>query len=343
MRSEEEDSEQEEEEDEEVVEEVRRQSSSSVLAAVFTNGRGGRERNSRNRSGHDERMNGAAGVVETTTTTMTPKVSGSGNVMMMRAVDERANTCSTASANKNENRDVLPVVLVDDTDMAEARAGAPYSCEEFTGALHHHQNGNGRFESSTSFLLLSDEDEEERRNGTDDGKSETSVHAYESEENEEDDVIVDDDVKVGQQASGFDGLRLHGWTRLLTLTLSLIEALSTSYLWLWRAFLMAIFIVILLPGFVRIAFFYFSSTVRRNVVYGLFSRNRLDIIYPSLSIPSPSRGRPIVVFVSGGAWIIGNKAWGTLLGKRLSEQGCIAVLIDYRNFPQAKVDIMVRR
>ena len=75
-------------------------------------------------------------------------------------------------------------------------------------------------------------------------------------------------------------------------------------------------------------------------MYGLFSRNRLDIISPPVSAPSPAGGRPVVVFVTGGAWIIGYKAWGALLGKRLSDAGIITVLLDYRNFPQARIDTM---
>ena len=87
---------------------------------------------------------------------------------------------------------------------------------------------------------------------------------------------------------------------------------------------MACFIFFLLPGFLKIAYFYvFSPKVQRSVVFGLFPRNRLDIIYPPYYIKSPKSGRPIVIFVTGGAWIIGYKAWGALLGKRLAEEGII--------------------
>lgn len=40
--------------------------------------------------------------------------------------------------------------------------------------------------------------------------------------------------------------------------------------------------------------------------------------------------------VTGGAWIVGYKAWGALLAQRLSQQGVIVACIDYRNFPQAR-------
>ena len=39
----------------------------------------------------------------------------------------------------------------------------------------------------------------------------------------------------------------------------------------------------------------------------------------------------------GGAWIIGYKAWGSLLARRLSRYGVIVCCLDYRNFPQARI------
>ena len=38
----------------------------------------------------------------------------------------------------------------------------------------------------------------------------------------------------------------------------------------------------------------------------------------------------------GGAWTIGYKAWGALLGRRLCEQGVMVACLDYRNFPQVR-------
>ena len=39
---------------------------------------------------------------------------------------------------------------------------------------------------------------------------------------------------------------------------------------------------------------------------------------------------------AGGAWTIGYKAWGSLLGRRLSKHGALCYCIDYRNFPQVR-------
>ncbi|KAK3137918.1 hypothetical protein QOZ80_5AG0362130 [Eleusine coracana subsp. coracana] len=54
-----------------------------------------------------------------------------------------------------------------------------------------------------------------------------------------------------------------------------------------------------------------------------------------------SKSSPVVAFVTGGAWIIGYKAWGALLGRRLAERGIIVACIDYRNFPQGTISDMV--
>lgn len=50
---------------------------------------------------------------------------------------------------------------------------------------------------------------------------------------------------------------------------------------------------------------------------------------------------PVVIFVTGGMWIIGYKAWGALLASRLRAAGCVVACLDYRNFPQGTVTSMV--
>lgn len=47
---------------------------------------------------------------------------------------------------------------------------------------------------------------------------------------------------------------------------------------------------------------------------------------------------PVLVFITGGAYIIGYKAWGALLARRLSRMGVLVVCLDYRNFPQVCPD-----
>eukprot|EP01084_Bolivina_argentea_P124003 219741_1 len=50
---------------------------------------------------------------------------------------------------------------------------------------------------------------------------------------------------------------------------------------------------------------------------------------------------PVVIFLSGGAWIIGYKAWGAFMGMLLAQLGVIFVSPDYRNFPQGTISDMV--
>lgn len=93
-----------------------------------------------------------------------------------------------------------------------------------------------------------------------------------------------------------------------------------------------------MPGFLQVAYYYFfSSQVRRSVVYGDQPRNRLDLYFPA----NHDEPKPVVIFVTGGAWIIGYKAWGSLLGQQLAERDILVACLDYRNFPQGTISDMV--
>jgi prenylcysteine alpha-carboxyl methylesterase len=52
-------------------------------------------------------------------------------------------------------------------------------------------------------------------------------------------------------------------------------------------------------------------------------------------------GKPVVVFYTGGAWIIGYKMWGALLARALTAAGILVVIPDYRNYPLVSVPDMV--
>jgi prenylcysteine alpha-carboxyl methylesterase len=134
-----------------------------------------------------------------------------------------------------------------------------------------------------------------------------------------------------------------------------------------------------MPGFIQVLFkYYFSNYIHRSIVYGMEPRNRLDLYMPpNCDDDSP---KPMVIFVTGGAWIIGlvaslccwdsflsshfhaislgveitlkglklmprlinrYKGWGALLGQQLAEHHIIVTCLDYRNFPQGSVSDMV--
>ncbi|XP_039034809.1 probable isoprenylcysteine alpha-carbonyl methylesterase ICMEL2 isoform X1 [Hibiscus syriacus] len=129
-------------------------------------------------------------------------------------------------------------------------------------------------------------------------------------------------------------------TYLVTrLTFTLLRYLGVGYRWYTRLLALACYALLLMPGFLQVAYYYFfSSQVRRSIVYGDQPRNRLDLYLPT-NISGP---KSVVVFVTGGAWIIGYKAWGSLLGLQLAERDIIVACLDYRNFPQGTISDMVK-
>ncbi|OIT03342.1 PREDICTED: probable isoprenylcysteine alpha-carbonyl methylesterase ICMEL1 [Nicotiana attenuata] len=123
------------------------------------------------------------------------------------------------------------------------------------------------------------------------------------------------------------------------LSFTLLRYLGVGYRWIVRFLALGCYAVLLIPGFIQVGYYYFnSSQVRRGIFYGDQPRNRLDLYLPK-NMNGP---KPVVAFVTGGAWIIGYKAWGSLLGQQLSERDIIVACIDYRNFPQGTISDMVK-
>lgn len=149
------------------------------------------------------------------------------------------------------------------------------------------------------------------------------------------------------------------------LAVQLIWALRMSKRWILCALRLISFVFLLLLPIVKVAiYWFFDENVHKNIIYGLNRRNLLDVYtVPQMqkeadgsSSPTKSRSAsvtstgsasftearyPVVVFVSGGAWIIGYKAWGALMGRVLASLGVVVVMPDYRNFPQGVVPDMV--
>lgn len=129
-------------------------------------------------------------------------------------------------------------------------------------------------------------------------------------------------------------------TYLLTsLSFKLLSYLGVGYRWIMRLIALGIYAMLLMPGFLQVVFYYFfSSQVHRSVIYGDQPRNRLDLHLPLRQ----DCKKPVVIFVTGGAWIIGYKAWGSLLGRQFAERDIIVASLDYRNFPQGTISDMVK-
>jgi len=91
------------------------------------------------------------------------------------------------------------------------------------------------------------------------------------------------------------------------------------------------------------AFYYFRHPIR-NISYHSgdskkSSRHLCDVYLPSQQ--GEEKKAPVLIFLTGGAWIIGYKMWGALLGRALCPHGILLVIPDYRNFPQTDVTGMM--
>lgn len=70
----------------------------------------------------------------------------------------------------------------------------------------------------------------------------------------------------------------------------------------------------------------------RDLAYGRDPRHRLDVYQP---IPSPTAA-PVVVFLYGGRWQNGSKDQYHLLGEAFTRRGVVAIVPDYRLYPQVR-------
>jgi acetyl esterase/lipase len=71
-----------------------------------------------------------------------------------------------------------------------------------------------------------------------------------------------------------------------------------------------------------------------NVAYGADPQHRLDVYVPDASADALN---PVVVFWHGGGWISGDKADYRFVGAALAASGYVAVLPNYRHYPQVKM------
>jgi acetyl esterase/lipase len=71
-----------------------------------------------------------------------------------------------------------------------------------------------------------------------------------------------------------------------------------------------------------------------DIAYGSDPQHRLDVYVPHAASAHP---RPLVVFWHGGRWSFGDKADYRFVGAALAELGYVAVLPNYRHYPQVKL------
>ncbi|ROL74053.1 esterase [Pseudomonas protegens] len=70
----------------------------------------------------------------------------------------------------------------------------------------------------------------------------------------------------------------------------------------------------------------------RDIAYGSDPRQKLDVYQPRQADP----GAPVVVFFYGGSWNSGSRNDYDFVGEALASRGMVAVLADYRLYPQVR-------
>lgn len=137
------------------------------------------------------------------------------------------------------------------------------------------------------------------------------------------------------------GARLKETLLLARLAAQLYSYVAGGTMWAVNFWRLVLFALILMPGFLQmVVFYFFAPRMLRSVPYGVESRNVMDIYVPRKKWRRKGP-RPVVIFITGGAWIIGYKGWGALLGRRLSQRGVLVACLDYRNFPQGALPDML--
>ncbi len=78
-----------------------------------------------------------------------------------------------------------------------------------------------------------------------------------------------------------------------------------------------------------------------GIEYGPLARQRLDVYVPTAPAASPA-GWPVVVFFYGGSWNTGDRSDYRFVGAALAERGIVAILADYRLYPEVRYPEFLR-
>lgn len=77
-----------------------------------------------------------------------------------------------------------------------------------------------------------------------------------------------------------------------------------------------------------------SRQYGKDIAFGPLAEHRLDVYLPKLAAQAP---RPLIVFWHGGRWSFGDKSEYRFVGTALAALGCVAVVPNYRHYPQVKM------
>lgn len=132
----------------------------------------------------------------------------------------------------------------------------------------------------------------------------------------------------------------HDGRRLATVTSMPPHLFRRSWLSRIARALLLSGVALLLPGCEATLFAGLNATdARKDIVeqHGLvFDATRtlaLDVY-----APTHAEHAPVVVFFYGGTWVRGERAWYRFVGTTLAAHGVIAVIPDYRKYPQVELD-----
>jgi acetyl esterase/lipase len=78
-----------------------------------------------------------------------------------------------------------------------------------------------------------------------------------------------------------------------------------------------------------------AYTRHTNLAYGTDPQQRVDVYVPDG--PAGGAPRPVVIFWHGGRWEFGDKSDYRFVGAALAESGYVAVIANYRHYPQVKM------
>ena len=77
-----------------------------------------------------------------------------------------------------------------------------------------------------------------------------------------------------------------------------------------------------------------------DIAYGALPRQKLDVYTPTVA--APPAGWPVVVFFYGGTWTSGERRDYKFMGEALAERGILAVVADYRLYPEVRYPEFLR-
>jgi acetyl esterase/lipase len=81
----------------------------------------------------------------------------------------------------------------------------------------------------------------------------------------------------------------------------------------------------------------FGGEIRKNIPYGELPKQKLDIYLPEASTSK----HPVIVFLHGGRWTIGDKSQYQFVGMTMANLGYIVVIPDTRLYPEIKFPTFV--